>query len=143
MGKGLGYEREEIFGGYPAPHPNLFNPDLLDQRSRYPGDRISTASAKSYSSGPAEIPGIGDSMIEFENQIVIARPVSEVFAFVSDLENLPKWNYFVIRVRKISGDPTAVGARFLQERKTDRQELAIVELERDHSLTVEPTTPPV
>jgi len=27
---------------------------------------------------------------------VIERRVSEVFAFISDPENLPRWNYYVI-----------------------------------------------
>jgi uncharacterized membrane protein len=80
-------------------------------------------------------------MIEFENRIEIDRPVEEVFRFLADLENLPKWNYFVTRVQKISPGPLAEGAVYHQERKTDIQELRIVELEKDWLLTVE-TVPP-
>jgi uncharacterized membrane protein len=80
-------------------------------------------------------------MIEFENRIEIDRPVEEVFRFLADLENLPKWNYFVTRVQKISPGPLAEGAFYHQERKTDTQELRIVELEKDRLLTVE-TVPP-
>ena len=32
-------------------------------------------------------------MLEFENTVYIDRPVDEVFAFLSDFENIPKWNY--------------------------------------------------
>jgi uncharacterized membrane protein len=80
-------------------------------------------------------------MIEFENRIEIDRPVEEVFRFLADLENLPKWNYFVTRMQKISPGPLAEGAVYHQERKTDIQELRIVELEKDRLLTVE-TVPP-
>ena len=80
-------------------------------------------------------------MIEFENVVEIDRPVGEVFGFLANLENLPKWNYFVTKVRKISPGPPGVGARYHQERKSDRQELSIVEMETDRLLTVE-TIPP-
>jgi uncharacterized membrane protein len=80
-------------------------------------------------------------MIEFENRIEINRPIEEVFRFLADLENLAKWNYFVTRVQKTSPGPPAVGANYHQERKTDIQELRIVELEMDRLLTLE-TVPP-
>ena len=41
-------------------------------------------------------------MIDFENTIVIQRPVEEVFAFVANFENVPKWNYYVMSVRQRS-----------------------------------------
>jgi uncharacterized protein YndB with AHSA1/START domain len=31
----------------------------------------------------------------FENTVLIARPIEDVFAFLSDLENVPKWNYAI------------------------------------------------
>jgi uncharacterized membrane protein len=80
-------------------------------------------------------------MIEFENRIEINRPIEEVFRFLVDLENLPKWNYFVTRVQKTTPGPPAVGANYHQERKTDIQELRIGELENDRLLIVE-TVPP-
>ena len=41
-------------------------------------------------------------MLEFENTIRIDRPVGEVFAFLSDFENIPKWNYYVLEVQHAS-----------------------------------------
>jgi uncharacterized membrane protein len=38
-------------------------------------------------------------VLEFENTILIDRPTDEVFAFLSDFENIPKWNYYVLEVR--------------------------------------------
>jgi uncharacterized membrane protein len=32
-------------------------------------------------------------MLQFENTIDIQKPVDEVFAFVADFENVPRWNY--------------------------------------------------
>jgi uncharacterized membrane protein len=38
-------------------------------------------------------------VLEFENTIHIDRPVNEVFELLSDFENIPKWNYYVLEVR--------------------------------------------
>ena len=80
-------------------------------------------------------------MIEFETSIRIERSVSEVFSFVADLENLPKWNYFVTQVRKTSEGPVGVGTTYHQIRKTDRQDLRIVEFDQDRAISIE-TIPP-
>jgi len=45
----------------------------------------------------------------FENTVLIARPIEDVFAFLSDLENVPKWNYGIVETRKISEGPIGVG----------------------------------
>jgi uncharacterized membrane protein len=76
-------------------------------------------------------------VIEFENTIQIERPVQEVFPFLSDLENLPKWNYFVTQVRKLSEGPIGIGATYHQTRKTDEQTLKIVELEPQRKIRVQ------
>jgi carbon monoxide dehydrogenase subunit G len=75
-------------------------------------------------------------MLEFENTIRVERPIAEVFAFLADLENLPKWNYYVLEVRKLSDGPTGIGTTYHQIRKTDEQDLRIVELDPDHRVTV-------
>lgn len=80
-------------------------------------------------------------MIEFELTINIKRSTSDVFAFVADLENVPKWNYFVIDVRKTSEGPLGVGTTYHQTRKTDNQDLRVAGFEKDRSVTVE-TIPP-
>jgi hypothetical protein len=80
-------------------------------------------------------------LISFENTIAIRRPLPEVFQFVSDLQNLPKWNYFVLEVRKISPGPITQGTEFQQIRKTDQQKIRITQLRQPHALTVE-TVPP-
>lgn len=75
-------------------------------------------------------------MIEFENIIQINRPIAEVFAFLCNLENLPKWNYYVLKVTKLSDGPIGIGSVYHQIRKTDEQDLCITELDQNHKIMV-------
>jgi uncharacterized protein YndB with AHSA1/START domain len=52
----------------------------------------------------------------FENTVMIARPIEDVFAFLSDLENIPKWNYAIVETRKVSEGPVGVGTTYQQVR---------------------------
>jgi uncharacterized membrane protein len=75
-------------------------------------------------------------MLEFENTIRIDRPIEEVFAFLSDFENIPKWNYYVLEVRQLSEGPTGIGTTYHQVRKTDEQDFQIIEFEPGHIVAV-------
>jgi carbon monoxide dehydrogenase subunit G len=75
-------------------------------------------------------------MVEFENTICIDRPVEEVFAFLSDPENFPKWNYYVLEVTKLSHRPTGPGSLYHQVRKTDEQDIQITEFDQNHKLAL-------
>jgi len=79
-------------------------------------------------------------MLEFDNSITIDRPVEEVFAFLADFENIPKWNYYVLRVEKITSGPAGLGTKYHQMRKTDEQILTIQEYEPGRRLAAR-TTP--
>ena len=50
-------------------------------------------------------------MIEVEANTEIARPVDEVFTFMTDLGTLPQWLEGVREARALTGDPNAVGGR--------------------------------
>ena len=80
-------------------------------------------------------------MIEFSNQVVVERPIDEVFDFVSQFENVPKWNYFVFDVSKTTDGPIGVGTTFHQVRKTDEQDFRIVTYRPDRRVTIR-TIPP-
>ena len=80
-------------------------------------------------------------MFNFENTIVIDRPVKEVFAFLVDLPSIPKWNYFVRSVVPTSPHSGSVGSTYHQIRQNDEQELKISKLEPNQVLVVE-TIPP-
>ena len=75
-------------------------------------------------------------MLEFENTIRIDRSLAEVFAFLSDFENIPKWNYYVLEVRQLSEGPTGKGTTYHQVRKTDQQDFRIIEFEPYHTVAV-------
>jgi hypothetical protein len=75
--------------------------------------------------------------MKFENQIDLLVARDAVFAFVADQRNIPLWNYYVVDVVQESGNGPAVGARYLQTRKTDSQHTAITRMEAGNSLTVE------
>jgi hypothetical protein len=50
-------------------------------------------------------------MASFENTVTIRRPVEDVFAFLADFENVPKWNYAIVETRKVSPGPVGVSGR--------------------------------
>lgn len=77
----------------------------------------------------------------FENEIIIHKPISEIYAFLSDFENMPKWNYYLVSVEKISPGNIAVGTTFHQIRKNDTQHYRIVELNYPDTIAIE-TLPP-
>jgi uncharacterized membrane protein len=51
-------------------------------------------------------------MTQVEASTVIDRPVEAVFAFVADLENNPRWESNFLEVRRLSGEPSGVGAAY-------------------------------
>ena len=55
-------------------------------------------------------------MATFENTVMISRPIEEVFAFLSDFENVPTWNYAIIETHKVSEGPVGVGTIYQQVR---------------------------
>lgn len=80
-------------------------------------------------------------MFSFENTMLIYRPVKEVFAFLADLSNVPKWNYYVLSVSPTSPEHVSLGSTYHQIRRDDEQDLRITQLEPNRSLVVE-TIPP-
>ena len=79
-------------------------------------------------------------MIRFNNSINIAVPVTEVFDFVSNFENILKWNYYVLNVTKKTPGPVNLGTIYHQERKSDNQDFQIVEFNRNHLIVIETIT---
>ncbi len=48
-------------------------------------------------------------METFENTVTIQRPAEDVFAFLADFENIPRWNYAIAATKKTSPGPVGVG----------------------------------
>jgi hypothetical protein len=57
-------------------------------------------------------------MIRIEGEIAINRPVEEVFDFVADERNEPRYNSRIRRVEKLVPGPIGLGTRFQAETKT-------------------------
>jgi hypothetical protein len=55
-------------------------------------------------------------MQTFQNTVTIARPAEEVFAFLADLRNIPKWNCAIERTAPTSPGPAGAGATYRQTR---------------------------
>jgi uncharacterized protein YndB with AHSA1/START domain len=72
--------------------------------------------------------------VRLERDILIARPVENVFSYVSDPANLPSWQPAVVEVRRPEGE-IAVGSRFGETRhfvgKRFKTTVEVVELEKD------------
>jgi len=55
-------------------------------------------------------------METFENTVTIERPVEDVFAFLADFQNVPRWNYAIGHTTKTSPGPVGVGTTYRQAR---------------------------
>jgi uncharacterized protein YndB with AHSA1/START domain len=56
-------------------------------------------------------------MVTNEKVITINRPIEEVFAYVSDAGNGPKWQKALVEARRITEGPLGVGTQFTGVRK--------------------------
>ena len=56
-------------------------------------------------------------MVTNEKAITINRPVEEVFAYISDLQNGPKWQTGLLEVRRITEGPPGLSTQFTSVRK--------------------------
>ena len=50
--------------------------------------------------------------MEVQNTVLIRRPVSDVFSFVTDWRNAPQWVAGLLETEITSADPTGVGTKF-------------------------------
>ena len=78
-------------------------------------------------------------MARFRQSVVINRPVEQVFAFISDLENDPPWSG-AAEMRRTSPGPVGVGTTFQQrDRLLGRRlelTLRVVGYEPDRKVTI-------
>jgi len=60
-------------------------------------------------------------VVPIEGEIIIERPVEEVFDFVADERNEPRYNPRMVRAEKLSAGPIGVGTRFHAEMRGRRR----------------------
>jgi uncharacterized membrane protein len=75
-------------------------------------------------------------MIRFDNTVEISRPIEEVFQFIADFENIPRWNYYVLDVHQLSGSSQGVGTVYHQVRKSDVQDFQITDFQPNHCVGI-------
>lgn len=80
-------------------------------------------------------------MVRFQNRIDISRPLDEVFEFVSQLENIPRWNYYVTRVERTSEGSAMLDSEYHQIRRSDSQKLRVVAYDPNRLLVIEAIPP--
>jgi uncharacterized protein YndB with AHSA1/START domain len=85
-------------------------------------------------------------VIAFETDTTIERPVQEVFAYVSDPLNFPRWNSAVRAVRKTSAGDNGGASTYSMERRlpTGRavNELEVVASEPPRTFAIRTTSGP-
>lgn len=77
--------------------------------------------------------------MKFTNTVTINRPQPEVFAYLADFENVPRWNHAIERTRKITEGPVRVGSRYHQTRTLPRraeETFEVVTFEPEHTIVV-------
>ncbi len=81
--------------------------------------------------------------MDFEHSIVIDRPAAEVFAFVADFENNPRWQRGMQACRWTSREASVVGSTYVQEarfmgRRIDTH-FRVTEYARARKISIEST----
>jgi uncharacterized protein YndB with AHSA1/START domain len=56
-------------------------------------------------------------MIKVEDSIIVQRPIEEVFAFLADQTNAPRWQSGLLEVRRTTEGPIGVGTKHTAVRK--------------------------
>jgi uncharacterized membrane protein len=85
--------------------------------------------------------------IKVEQDITINRPVSDVFAYLTQPKNLPEWQESVQEVHLHGDGPIKVGSRWTEKRMVMNRpmdgDIEVTELELDRRFTIKSVAGPV
>jgi hypothetical protein len=86
-------------------------------------------------------------MLRFESEIVVRRPLSEVFAFVADLSNTPLWQQGVVKSTVVTDGPLRIGSAFEEDVKVGwfhvQTRCVVTELETDRRMVFRASSSPL
>jgi uncharacterized protein YndB with AHSA1/START domain len=71
-------------------------------------------------------------MITFTDSVTISRPPNQVFSYLADLNNIPKWNPEVKTFVLVTEGPTKVGSRFIEESRLGTVNCTVTEISPDN-----------
>lgn len=77
--------------------------------------------------------------MHFSNSVLIRRAPSDVFAFLADPANIPRWNYAITSTEQVTPGPFGLGTRLIQTRSLPQpsvEELEVVEYVPDRRLSL-------
>lgn len=84
-------------------------------------------------------------MLKVENSIVINKPVEQVWNFLTDFENTPKWDIGVLETKQTSDGPAGLGTTFQNIGpflgKTAVREYRVAEYKVNNKVTVKLMSP--
>ncbi|WP_353828150.1 SRPBCC family protein [Agromyces sp. SYSU T0242] len=78
--------------------------------------------------------------MQFENLVTIRRPRPDVFAYLADFGNIPRWNHAIRETHLLTELPVRVGSRFRQVRtlpSVSEEEFEVTEFDPDRRIAVE------
>lgn len=73
-------------------------------------------------------------MIKVTESISISRSPAEVFAFISDLDNIPAWDREVKNFKRVTPGPAGVGSRFVEETKVGSVNCEVTEFSANKAI---------
>ena len=76
-------------------------------------------------------------MAKIQEQVMINRPPEEVWKFLTDLSNLPKWDSGVLEAKQTSSEPLGVGSTFLTRHRWMTYSFRCSEYEPNHRFSFE------
>jgi uncharacterized protein YndB with AHSA1/START domain len=76
-------------------------------------------------------------MAKIEASVMIDRPVEDVWKFMTNLSNLPKWDSGVLEAKQTSPEPLGVGSTFLTRHKWMTYSFRCSEYEPNHRFSFE------
>jgi carbon monoxide dehydrogenase subunit G len=87
------------------------------------------------------------AMVRFEHSVEIARPVHEVWEYLTDPERVPEWQSSAVSSHQVTDGPMDVGTRLADERRfvgrRARSEVEVTEFDPERLFTLHGLSGPV
>jgi carbon monoxide dehydrogenase subunit G len=82
-------------------------------------------------------------MVKIEESVIVDRSAEEVWKFVADPSNLPKWNPAILEVKQTSSGPPGVGTTLLARSRGMALDIRVIEYQPSRKFAFEGTSGPL